>query len=100
MIRAHFARLDQSIMRASLACFQGHRNERGAAEDHVDAHEKAERPYECTRKAKDDNSGKDQIDDAVHHHPFPFLRQLAAMGDGEDNDQNAIDNKKGCQHIG
>ena len=41
--------LNRSIMRYSVARFQRHRDERRAAENHIDAHKKAKRPDERSR---------------------------------------------------
>jgi hypothetical protein len=58
----------------TLTCLQCHHDERRAPKQHIDAYEKAKYPDQRARKARDDDPGDDQIDDAVHHHPLPFAR--------------------------
>src|SRR6202022_316002 len=92
----------RSLSRESrlLARLQRDGDERGTAEYHVDPDEQAERPEERPRQAGDDDTREDQIDDTVYQNPLPFARQLTAMGDGEDDHQNTVDNEISDQHIG
>src|SRR5580704_9648494 len=66
----------------------------------VDPDEQAECPDERPWQAGDDDTREDQIDDSVYQNPLPFARQLTAMGDGEDDHQNTVDNEISDQHIG
>src|ERR1700730_10538098 len=92
----------RSLLRESrlLARLQRDGHERGTAEHQVDPDEQAERPEERPRQAGDDDTREDQIDDTVYQNPLPFARQLTAMGDGEDDHQNTVDNEISDQHIG
>src|SRR3984893_9252973 len=92
----------RSLSRESrlLARLQRDGDERGTAEYHVDPDEQAERPDDRPWQAGDDDTREDQIDDAVYQNPLPFARQLTAMGDGEDDHQNTVDNEISDQHIG
>src|ERR1700724_2862852 len=83
-----------------LARLQRDGHERGTAEHHVDPDEQAERPDERPWQAGDDDTREDQIDDTAYQNPLPFARQLAAMGDCEDDHQNTVDNEISDQHIG
>lgn len=71
-----------------------HRNKRDTAEDHVDAHEQAERPGRSTREYREDEAAEDQVNNAACEHRTPCCGKLSSVIQGEHDRCHAFNQKE------
>src|SRR5262245_12820733 len=73
---------------------QGHRDQRRAAEQHVDADQQSERPRGGARQPEQNDGGQDEVDDAARQHPAPSPRQLLLMLERVHDREHAFDDEE------
>src|SRR6202023_4084965 len=89
-----------SRTRIDLSGMQRHRDQRRAAEHHIDADQQPDSPGGGARQACENDSGQDQVDDATRQHPAPSSRQLALVLEREHDRGNAFDHEKRDENHG
>ena len=83
---------------ADFSGVQRHGDQRGAAEDHVDADQQADCPGRRAWQAGENHHGQREIDDAAHQHPAPLAGQFALVIEREHDRDGALDQEERDQH--